>query len=239
MKEKPLTTKEKVIAGGGNASIYLLMSLSMTPITYYYNIILGLDAGLIAIVWLIFAIWNAINDPLFGVFQERFVSKKYGRRIPYLRFGAPFLTLTFILLWMPFLITDVNSEIALFFHFLVILLAFDTVYTFIASANFALQYEIAFTKKERTNLSIYVNLFNAIATGITMAAPLIFLYNRGGEANPTLYPSLIILGIIGMIVIITTSFVLKEKPYLRYEEPLGLKEGILLCFSINFFYGNN
>ncbi|MCK4280771.1 MAG: MFS transporter [Candidatus Lokiarchaeota archaeon] len=60
------------------------MSLSMNPITFYYNINLGLDTGLITFVWLIFTVWNALNDPLFAVFQERFISKKYGRRIPYI-----------------------------------------------------------------------------------------------------------------------------------------------------------
>lgn len=229
--EQPLSKKVKVVQGGSSASIYLLMSLSMNPITYYYNIILKLDAGLIAIVWLIFAVWNAANDPLFAVFQEKFISKKYGRRIPYIRFGAPFLALFFILLWMPFLLIDTSNEIALFVHLLVILLAFDTIYTFMSSANFALSYEIAFTKKERANLSIYGNLFNAIATGIVMAAPLIFLRGQDGNANPMLYPALFIISMITTTVIITASFVVKEKPYLKFEETLGLKDGIVLCFK--------
>ncbi len=132
---------------------------------------------------------------------------------------------------MPFLLIDTNNEIALFVYLLVILLAFDTVYTFMCSANFVLGYEIAFTKKERANLSIYANLFNAIATGIVMAATLIFLYGQDGGTNPMLYPALFILSMITTTVIITASFIVKEKPYLKFEEPLGLKEGIMLCFK--------
>ena len=230
-KEKPLTPKAKFIAGGMTASIYLLMSLSMTPITYYYNVILGLDAGLIAYAWLLFAIWNALNDPLFAIFQERFISKKYGRRIPYLRFGAPFLGLFFILLWMPFLIVDVNQEMVLFLYFLIILLAFDTIYTFMSSANGALYFEVTFTQKERTNLAIYTNLVTAIATGIIIAGPLIFLYNQDDGVNPLLYPAFSILCLVCVFLIILGSYTLKEKPYLKYEEPLGFIEGIKSCFK--------
>lgn len=230
-KEEPLTPKVKIIAGGMSASIYLLMALSMTPITYYYNVILGLNAGLIAYAWLLFAIWNGLNDPLFAIFQERFISKKYGRRIPYLRFGAPFLGFFFILLWMPFLIVDVNQEMLLFLYFLITLLAFDTIYTFMSSANGALFFEITFTQKERTNLAIYTNLVTAIATGIIIAGPLIFLYNQDDGVNPLLYPAFSIICLVCVFLIILGSYTLKEKPYLKYEKPLGFIEGIKTCFK--------
>ncbi len=48
---------------------------------------------------LIYAIWNAINDPLFGYITDSTRSQR-GRRIPYMRFTAPFLGLTFILVWL-------------------------------------------------------------------------------------------------------------------------------------------
>ncbi len=230
-KEEPLTPKVKIIAGGMSASIHLLMALSMTPITYYYNVILGLNSVLIAYAWLLFAIWNALNDPLFAIFQERYISKKYGRRIPYLRFGAPFLGLFFILLWMPFLIVDVNQEMVLFLYFLINLLALDTMYTLISAANFALHYEITFTQKERTNLAIYNNFITAIATGIIIASPLIFLYNKDDGVNPLLYPAFSLLGLVCIFLIILGSYTLKEKPYLKYEVPLGFIEGIKTCFK--------
>ena len=40
-----------------------------------------------------------INDPLFGYITDSTRSKR-GRRIPYMRFTAPFLALTFILVWL-------------------------------------------------------------------------------------------------------------------------------------------
>ena len=65
----------------------------------FYQDYLGLQARWIAIASVIYAVWNAINDPLFGYITDNTRSKR-GRRIPYLRFTAPFLGLTFILVWL-------------------------------------------------------------------------------------------------------------------------------------------
>ena len=43
--------------------------------TYFYTKYLGLDEGLASIVWMIFAVWNALNDPLFGYISDRTKSK--------------------------------------------------------------------------------------------------------------------------------------------------------------------
>ena len=64
----------------------------------FYQDYLGLATRWIAIGAVIYAIWNAINDPLFGYITDSTRSKR-GRRIPYMRFTAPFLALTFILVW--------------------------------------------------------------------------------------------------------------------------------------------
>lgn len=65
----------------------------------FYQDYLGLTARWIAIASTIYAIWNAINDPLFGYITDS-TKSRLGRRIPYMRFTAPFLALTFILVWL-------------------------------------------------------------------------------------------------------------------------------------------
>ena len=64
----------------------------------FYQDYLGLTARWIGLASIIYAVWNAINDPLFGYITDSTRSKR-GRCIPYMRFTAPFLALTFILLW--------------------------------------------------------------------------------------------------------------------------------------------
>ena len=66
--------------------------------TYFYTKYLGLDEGLASIVWIIFAVWNALNDPLFGYISDR-TRSKLGRRIPYIRYGALLYGLVFVAFW--------------------------------------------------------------------------------------------------------------------------------------------
>ena len=82
-----------------------------------YLVTTGLGMGLIGIAWIIFGVWNAINDPIFGVLEER-TRTKIGRRIPYIRYGSFFFGLFFILSWFPFFGA---SQTALFLNFIVVL----------------------------------------------------------------------------------------------------------------------
>ena len=62
----------------------------------FYQDYLGLSARWIALASAIYAIWNALNDPIFGYISDS-TRSKHGRRIPYMRYTAPFLAATFVL----------------------------------------------------------------------------------------------------------------------------------------------
>ncbi len=95
--DERLPRKSKIAFGLSQASINLLEVIALgSAITFYYNIMLGLSEEWISLAWLLFAFWNALNDPLFGILQER-INTDIGRRIPVLRFGALFYVLTFVI----------------------------------------------------------------------------------------------------------------------------------------------
>ena len=64
----------------------------------FYQDYLGLQAGWIATASLIYAVWNAINDPLFGYVTDS-TRSRHGRRVPYMRYTTPLLALSFVLVW--------------------------------------------------------------------------------------------------------------------------------------------
>jgi len=111
--EEILPKSAKMAFGGAQLAGSILGNISMVAITYYYNIILGLSAAWIAIGWVIFLVWNTLNDPIIGYLEDRIHSEKYGRRIPVIRFGAPFFAAAFILCWIP--LVDLNDQFALAF----------------------------------------------------------------------------------------------------------------------------
>lgn len=58
----------------------------------FYIDIMGVGKNLITIAMILYAIWNALNDPLFGFISDSTKGEK-GRRVPFMKFSAPFLAL--------------------------------------------------------------------------------------------------------------------------------------------------
>jgi GPH family glycoside/pentoside/hexuronide:cation symporter len=137
-------------------------------LTYYYTRWMGLDPAKAATVWLIFGIWNAINDPLFGYISDR-TKSRLGRRVPYIRYGAPIYAAIFILGWMSFPFAD--SQTAMFWQMLVTLFLFDTLYTAIATALYVMPYEMTVNNRERGSIFIWKIVFSVFS----LAAPLVLL----------------------------------------------------------------
>ena len=135
MFTEKLPLKSKLAYGGLGAGINLSSNIAFSAITFFYNTVLGLNAELIGIAWLIFAFWNAINDPLFGFIEDHTKSEKYGRRIPYIRFGAPVYGIVFILCWTPFV--DINNQI--FSYFLLVYYLRPCLYKVPSGHNFVRQ----------------------------------------------------------------------------------------------------
>ncbi|MFW9804958.1 MAG: MFS transporter [Candidatus Thorarchaeota archaeon] len=86
--DERLPLRSRFAFGLSQASINILQVIALgSAITFFYNVKLGLSEELVSLAWLLFAAWNAVNDPLFGILQER-IDMDIGRRIPVLRFGA-------------------------------------------------------------------------------------------------------------------------------------------------------
>ncbi|MCK4473086.1 MAG: MFS transporter, partial [Anaerolineae bacterium] len=88
----------KVIWGVAALGTSLISGTYGALLPIFYQDYLGLQARWIATAAVIYAVWNGINDPLFGYITDN-TRFKLGRRIPYMRYTAPFLALTFILVW--------------------------------------------------------------------------------------------------------------------------------------------
>ena len=80
--EEKLPLSQKVNYSLANMSLNTLNGIVMTGLSFFYVTILGLDLITVGNMWLIFGIWNAINDPLLGVVQDR-TTTKIGRGKPY------------------------------------------------------------------------------------------------------------------------------------------------------------
>ena len=232
--EQNISSKSKLAFGGATIANGILSGIVYGPITFFYNVKLGLSGYLISVAWLIFIAWNTINDPLFGFIEDSTKSEKYGRRIPYLRFGAPIYAILFILCWFP--IVDLNDQWALFLNFLVVLFLFDTLYTLIGLITYSLPAEMAITSKARSGLMVYGAIFGGLGLLLSFIIPILLLTGSASpELNPAFQPAMIIVGIVCGLLLFVSSFYIKENEYTQMEESLGLIKGIKETFKNKSF----
>ena len=142
----------KVVWGIAALGTSLVSGVFGALLPIFYQDYLGLAAKWITLAAVIYAVWNALNDPLFGYLTDA-TRSKHGRRIPYMRFTAPFLALTFILVWMA---PQKSGDITLFWWMLVSMLLYDTCYTIIGLVYSALLPEVTESESERNGLQISV-----------------------------------------------------------------------------------
>ncbi|MFQ5833872.1 MAG: MFS transporter [Candidatus Thorarchaeota archaeon] len=223
--DERLPLRSKIAYGLSQASVSLLMGIALgAAITFYYNVKLGLSEEWISLAWLVFAVWNAINDLLFGILQER-IDTDIGRRIPVMRFGAPLYALTFIICWFPFI---GNTQIAIFWNLLLVLFLFDSMFTMIGLVQTALPAEMCITQKARSNLALYNVVLGSLGGLFSMILPLILLTDESTtELNPLFKPVMVLLGIVAGAILFVSSYALTENEYARTEETLGFKESMV------------
>jgi glycoside/pentoside/hexuronide:cation symporter, GPH family len=201
-------------------------------LTIFYQDYLGLSAYWIGIAATIYALWNAINDPLFGYITDRTRTKR-GRRIPYMRFTAPFLALTFILVWFA---PPQAGQQALFWWMLVTMLLYDTFYTIIGLVYSSLLPEVTESDAQRNGLQISSSLFGMVGTLLGFLIPDLVRPKSAGDSFAPLYIAMIIVGLVSMTLIMFTTYKVKERPeFTVVDQPLPFWDAIRFTFTSKSF----
>ena len=230
--KQEITNKFKIgwgIAALGNS---IISNSYAGLLGFFYVSYMGLGSEWIGLAALIYAIWNAINDPLFGFLSDNSRSKK-GRRIPFMRYTAPLLALTFILVWM---VPPAWNELGKFVWMLVTMLLYDTCYTIIGLVYSALLPEITEDDGERGALSTVSSLFSLIGMVLGFLLPDIFRGTIVGNNYTTFYIGLAITAVIASCFIIITTFVVKERPeFTKVDKPLKFWPSITQTFKSRSF----
>jgi glycoside/pentoside/hexuronide:cation symporter, GPH family len=214
----------KVVWGVAALGTSLISGTFAALLPIFYQDYLGLQAGWIATGAFIYAIWNAINDPLFGYISDstRF---KSGRRIPYMRYTAPFLALTFILVWFA---PPKSGQETLFWWMLITMILYDGAYTMIGLVYSALLPEVTESDAERNSLQISASLFGLLGMLLGFIIPDLFRPKAG--ATPSFLPlqvAMIVVAVVSATLIIITTLKVKERPEFHLlDKPLPVSEQV-------------
>jgi GPH family glycoside/pentoside/hexuronide:cation symporter len=104
-------------------------------------------------------IWDAVNDPLFGLFSDR-IRSRWGRRRVLLLFGAVPLGLSFMLMWL----VPPLEPLGLTVYYALTFILFDTAFTFVHVGYNALTPELTTDYDERSSLNGFRMVFSISGT---------------------------------------------------------------------------
>ena len=127
--------------------------------------------GVAAIAIFIGRSWDYINDPLIGHISDR-TRTRWGRRRPFLLFGALPFALAFILLWFR---PPSRARSLLAIYYAVAYVLFDSAATFVYMPYFALTPELTSDYDERTGLTTYRMFFSILGSLIAFTVPLMII----------------------------------------------------------------
>ncbi|MFX1434203.1 MAG: MFS transporter [Promethearchaeota archaeon] len=185
-----------------------LNTFSFLIFTFYFAVV-GIPAPIMTFGFILWALWNAINDPLIGYLSDR-TKSRWGRRIPWMIGATIPLGILMILLFTPPSTYNVNQSV--FIYFIIILILFDIVYT-----SFNLNYNALFSEmfvdmRERSSTGRIRIIFVLVATAFALAFPTFIIDDITNLAN--LFPNIetlnqyLIVGVVAAIIILVFYFLI-------------------------------
>lgn len=218
--------------GGADCMIATLCNIiTGGGLTFFFVNYFGMDPGWSAACWMLFGIWNAVNDPIFGYLSDR-TKSKLGRRIPYIRYGSVMIAAIFILTWIPWFGT--GSNVQMFAQMLIALFLFDMLYTAIATSLYVMPFEMAVTNEARSKILVIKVVFSLVA----LSVPLFLLAELQNILNQSLrrFQTLMVaIGLLAGIVMFVSTFFYREKGYVKQEEQYPFFKSLVTCFKNRSF----
>ncbi len=232
LHEESVPVHSRIWVSAADGATAILCSIAEgAALTYYFTRVMGLAPHLASIVWLLFGIWNAFNDPLFGYISDR-TRSRLGRRIPYIRYGAPLYAVAFAVFWIV-VPGFKGNQTALFIQMLFGMFLFDALYTAIATAVYIMPYEMAVSNKARSSIFIWKIGFSLISIAFPIAIGLI---QPGPGQNATPYRLIMVgLGILVGMVVYASTFFYKENHFQQEEEQFSFWKSLGACFRNRSF----
>lgn len=202
-----LSRATRIIFGSGDFGF----SLTTTLVAAYFAIFLTDVAGLAPAVAAaaVFAgrTWDYVNDPLMGYLSDR-TRSRWGRRRPWLLFGAlPFAAVFTLMWWKPPL-----AGIALAAYYGVAYLLYDAGSTAVMMPYFALTPELTSDYDERTSLTSWRMLFSIVASLVAFVVPPLLVGEFRAASAPRVLLNGALFGAVSAMPLFLVFLRVRERP---------------------------
>lgn len=183
MTLQPLSLKEKIGYGFGDAASSMFWKLFSMYLLFFYTDIFGIDAAIVGTMFLVTRIWDALFDPVVGVIADR-TESKYGKFRPYILWVAvPFGIAGVLTFTTPGF--DVGGKIIYAYVTYSIMMM---VYSLINVPYASLLGVMSSDGKERTTLSSFRMVFAFLGSIVALALvdPLVNFFTGPDKTNVAL-----------------------------------------------------
>lgn len=215
------------LIAGGSTIISVIINSSLMK---YYTDMVGLSPAIYGVVYLIFSIWNAINDPMIGYWADRrpFVAGK-GKYAPLIRWSIPVIGISVIVLLFS---SPGWNQLLTAIYLLVLLVIYEGAQTMLGVSFGAFRVNTFLSTEERTEVQVIATYVNMVPVFLGGMVPIWFMTGSYGQMTlVSIFSGMFLLGL--LLIYIGSRFIREdEKFYKNMEYTHGLKELFALSKSL-------
>lgn len=255
LSEEKLSLKKRVLFATSSFPDQLTYQAFTIYVFTFYFAVVGLSMLEMWIGFILWGVWNMVNDPILGALSERTKQKgKLGKRKFYLILSFIPLSLMMILLFT----VPANLEL---FYFIFIIFAFEFFYTMFSVNTNAVFPEMFPTEKQRASVNVFLKSFTMLAVILASLVPTFVISPLVPKIDPVVDPvgfaaevasirtTYILAGVILFVIVLIPAILFvffsvdeKEEDTSDFEKRPRFVKSIKLTFSnrtfIKFTLGN-
>ncbi len=216
-----LPARLKLSYSTGDLSTSIPLAIVMFFQLYFLTDVAGLRPDLAG--WAVAAgrVWDAVNDPLFGLLSDR-IRSRFGRRRVLLLFGALPLGAAFALMW---LVPPLGPG-GLTVYYALTFMLFDTAFTAVHVGYNSLTPELTTDYDERSSLNGYRMVFNIAGTlGAIVLATVLGWFIADSRLSFAIVG--VGLGLVSVVPPLVVFAVTRERPADEQPEAMPPREALL------------
>jgi GPH family glycoside/pentoside/hexuronide:cation symporter len=223
-----LSRRDKWLYGSGDLGFSLTNTILNVYFALFLTDVVGVKPAIAAIAIFIGSTWDYVNDPIIGYISDR-THSRWGRRRPFLLFGALPFALAFTLLWWK---PPLESSVALAIYYSLVFALYDTAATFVYMPYFALTPELTDDYDERTGLTSTRMFFSILGSLLAFTLPLWVVNGFHPEHAGRVLMMGAIFGLVSALPLFLVFFGTRERPeFMNKEQTVGLKDSIKMTWQ--------
>lgn len=205
----------------------------------FYSVVLGVNVSIVTIVYIIWSIFNALNDPVLGAWSDRTKTKKMGggRRRPWIIGSILPLAIVMVLLFTAPRGDDIITAVYMCF----IMCTFDTIYTTFSLNHTSLYPEMFPTDKAREEVGRGRRIFMVFGLMVAFLLPGFFISEYIGDPETTIVQYQTAGAVMGLVILVTAlihvKYGIREPSFDQINEktPLSFKDSIKVTLKNKTF----